>query len=99
MRHLTSIFFVFSLLLGTAAPAFAEEAAAAETGMSAAETAKAEAFIKGKHNKVRAVLRKPDTPKRGEELTVLLGEFLDYERLARLSLAEEWNKHSKKELL
>jgi phospholipid transport system substrate-binding protein len=44
------------------------------------------------------VLRKPDTPKRAEELTELLGEFLDYERLAELSLDKEWDKRSKKEL-
>jgi phospholipid transport system substrate-binding protein len=98
MRHFTPIFFVFALLVGVASPSLAQDSAAAETALSAADTAKAEAFIKGKHNRVRAVLRKPDTPKRAEELTDLLGEFLDYERLARLSLAEEWNKHSKKEL-
>ncbi len=98
MRHFTRIFFVFALLVGAASPSFAQDSAAAETALSASDTAKAEAFIKGKHNRVRAVLRKPDTPKRAEELTDLLGEFLDYERLARLSLAEEWNKHSKKEL-
>ncbi len=77
------------------APAAAAESANA---ISAAEAAEAEAFIKTKHNKVRAVLRKPDTPKRGQELTQLLGEFLDYERLAELSLAAEWDKRSKKEL-
>ncbi len=71
----------------------------AETGaVRAADAAKAEAFIKTKHNKVRATLRKPDTPKRAEELTELLGEFLDYEQLAKLSLDKEWDKRSKKEL-
>jgi phospholipid transport system substrate-binding protein len=98
MRHLTAIFFVFALLASWAPPAWGQDAAPAESALSAKETAKAEAFIKSKHNKVRAVLRKPDTPKRADELTELLGEFLDYDRLARLSLAEEWNKHSKKEL-
>lgn len=66
--------------------------------MTSAEIAQAEAFIKNKHNRVRAVLRKPDTPARAEELTQLLGEFLDYERLAELSLDEEWEKRSQKEL-
>ncbi len=42
-------------------------------------------------------MRKPDTPKRADELTVLLGEFLDYERLTRLSLDKEWNKRSPRE--
>jgi len=76
----------------------AESAVAAAGSMSAAQTAEAEAFIKTKHNKVRAVLRKPDTPQRAAQLTELLGEFLDYDRLARLSLAEEWDKRSDKEL-
>lgn len=82
-----------------AGPAAAEEvpASAAETAVSDADAAKAEAFIRTKHNKVRAVLRKPDTPARGEELTVLLGEFLDYDRLAKLSLDKEWAKRSRKE--
>ncbi len=31
------------------------------------------------------------------ELTVLLGEFLDYDRLAKLSLDKEWAKRSPKE--
>ena len=73
-------------------------ASVAAGGVSSAEAARAEAFIKTKHNKVRAVLRKPDTPKRADELTVLLGEFLDYDRLAELSLDKEWDKRSKKEL-
>jgi phospholipid transport system substrate-binding protein len=77
------------------APATAAESANA---ISPAEVAKAEAFIKTKHNRVRAVLRKPDTPKRGQELTELLGEFLDYQRLAELSLAAEWDKRSQKQL-
>jgi phospholipid transport system substrate-binding protein len=98
MRHFTPIPLVFALLLGVASPSLGQEPPAVETALSAAEAAKAEAFIKTKHNKVRAVLRKPDTPKRAEELTVLLGEFLDYDRLARLSLDKEWDKHSKKEL-
>jgi len=93
--------FAFSLLTtgaATAQEALADSAATPAGGVSAAEAKKAEAFIKTKHNKVRAVLRKPDTLARGEELTVLLGEFLDYDRLAELSLDKEWNKRSKKEL-
>ena len=94
-------FLAVALLL--AVPASAEEtpsgsAAVAAGGLSAAQTAQAEAFIKNKHNKVRATLRKPDTPRRAEELTELLGEFLDYRRLARLSLDKEWDKRSQKEL-
>lgn len=91
--------FVAALLL-LAGPVRAEEssASAPTVVVSAADAAKAEAFIKSKHNKVRAVLRKPDTPKRAEELTVLLGEFLDYDRLAELSLDKEWDKRSPKEL-
>jgi phospholipid transport system substrate-binding protein len=94
------------LLLGSlwfVGPAAAEEkpadTAATETGttISAADAAKAERFIRVKHNKVRGVLRTPDTPKRAEELTELLGEFLDYDRLTRLSLDKEWDKRSPRE--
>ena len=86
-------------MVGSASAEDSSPAAAAENGgLSAAQTAQAEAFIKTKHNKVRAVLRKPDTPKRADELTQLLGEFLDYRRLAELSLDKEWDKRSKKEL-
>jgi len=95
-------FFAASMLLLTV-PATAEDTPAGSAivesgGLSAAQAAEAEAFIRTKHNKVRAVLRKPDTPGRAEELTVLLGEFLDYERLAQLSLDKEWDKRTDKEL-
>ena len=98
---LISGFLATVLWLG--APASADDGPAAATvapksGLTAAQIADAENFIQTKHNKVRAVLRKPDTPKRAEELTELLGEFLDYERLSELSLDKEWNKRSKKEL-
>jgi phospholipid transport system substrate-binding protein len=85
--------------LWLAGPAAAEEmlASAADVGVSEAEAAKAERFIRTKHNKVRQVLRTPDTPKRANQLTDLLGEFLDYNRLARLSLDKEWAKRSPKE--
>ncbi|MGB3049692.1 MAG: ABC transporter substrate-binding protein [Polyangiales bacterium] len=82
-----------------AGPAAAEgtPTGASEVVVSDPQAAKAEAFIRTKHNKVLAVLRKPDTPARGARLTVLLGEFLDYGRLAKLSLDKEWEKRSPKE--
>ncbi len=89
--------------LWLAGSASAEETAtgtaevAGGAGISEAEAAKAEQFIRIKHNKVRRVLRKPDSPKRAEELTELLGEFLDYKRLTRLSLDKEWDKRSPRE--
>ena len=91
---------VIAAILLVAATAAAEDTppGAAEVAVSDAQIAKAEAFIRTKHNKVRAVLRKPDTPKRAEELTELLGEFLDYRRLSQLSLDTEWEKRSNKEL-
>ena len=103
MTRFASIPGFLALALLLAAPAIAQDPPAEATevatgGLTAAQTAQAEAFIKTKHNKVRAVLRKPDTPKRAEELTDLLGEFLDYQRLAELSLDKEWDKRSKKEL-
>ncbi len=96
-----SVFVAAVLSLG--GPASADDSPAAPavaTGstLSAAQIAAAESFIKTKHNKVRTVLRKPDTPQRAEELTDLLGEFLDYERLSKLSLDKEWDKRSKKEI-
>ncbi len=99
---LNSGFLAASLLL-LSVPATAQgtqtgSAIVASGGISAAQAANAEAFIRTKHNKVRAVLRKPDTPKRAEQLTVLLGEFLDYDRLAKLSLDKEWDKRTDKEL-
>ena len=96
----------FLLLTSTySAAARAEEPAAsaattdgqATSPISKAERAKAERFIKGKHNAVRKVLRKPNTPKRAEELTEVLGEFLNYDELAKLSLDTEWKKRSKKQ--
>jgi len=103
MTRLSILACLFIVSLSIAGAASAEEAAtgtavvAAGQGVSAADAAKAEAFIRTKHNKVRAVLRKPDTPKRAEQLTTLLGEFLDYDRLSRLSLDKEWAKRSPRE--
>jgi len=103
MTRLSMISCLVVVSLGLGASASAEETATgtdevtAGAAVSAAQAAKAEQFIRTKHNKVRAVLRKPDTPKRAEELTELLGEFLDYQRLTRLSLDKEWNKRSPRE--
>ena len=103
MTRLSMISCLVVASLGLGASASAEETATgtdevtAGAAVSAAQAAKAEQFIRTKHNKVRAVLRKPDTPKRAEELTELLGEFLDYQRLTRLSLDKEWNKRSPRE--
>ena len=85
------------LLLSSHAFAEGDPATATEIAVTAAEAEKAETFIRTKHNRVRQVLRKPDTPKRAEELTVLLGEFLDYDRLAKLSLDKEWVKRTPRE--
>ena len=88
---------IVSLLLSTRT--FAEEPprATADVGAGAAQAESAQRFIRTKHDKVRKVLRKPDTPKRADELTELLGEFLDYDRLAKLSLDKEWGKRTPKE--
>jgi len=69
----------------------------ADIGVTSAEAARAEQFIRAKHNKVRQVLRKPDTPQRAIELTDLLGEFLDYDHLAKLSLDTEWDRRTPRE--
>jgi len=99
MTRVSMISCLLLAFLWLAGPAAAEEmlASAADVGVSEAEAAKAERFIRTKHNKVRQVLRTPDTPKRANQLTDLLGEFLDYDRLARLSLDKEWAKRSPKE--
>jgi len=85
------------LLLARSVTAETPSSGTAEGAVTAAEAAKAEQFIRTKHNKVRQVLRKPDTPQRSIELTDLLGEFLDYERLAKLSLDTEWDKRTPRE--
>lgn len=89
------------MVLLASSPGIAQEPVADEAPGPAAITPQqakaAEAFIRTKHNRVRAVLRQPDTPKRAQRLTVLLGEFLDYEKLARLSLDREWDKRTPKE--
>jgi phospholipid transport system substrate-binding protein len=89
----------FIAFLWLAAPAAAEEApgGSATTAVSEADAVKAERFIRTKHDKVRQVLRRPNTPKRAEQLTDLLGEFLDYDRLARLSLDKEWDRRTPRE--
>jgi len=106
MTRLSIISCLIAASLWFAGPAGAEETpagAAVVSGGSGASTvsdaqaAKAEKFIRTKHNKVRQVLRQPDTPKRAERLTVLLGEFLDYDRLAKLSLDKEWAKRTARE--
>ena len=106
MTRLSMISCLIVASLFVAGPVAAEETPTGEatvsggsgaSAVSEAQSAKAEKFIRTKHNKVRQVLRKPDTPKRGEALTVLLGEFLDYDRLAKLSLDKEWAKRSVRE--
>jgi len=89
--------FAGSLLLARPVIAEAPGAGSSEPAVTQAEAAKAEQFIRTKHNKVRHVLRKPDTPQRAIELTDLLGEFLDYDRLAKLSLDTEWDKRTPRE--
>jgi len=104
MARLSIISGFLSASLFLAAPVAAEGtsvgnggAAVSEVRLTKAQIAQAEHFIRVKHNRVRQVLRKPDTPARGKELTKLLGGFLDYERLARLSLDKEWDEHSPRE--
>ena len=103
MTRLSMISCLIVACLWLAGSASAEETAtgtaeiAGGAGISKAEAAKAARFIRIKHNKVRQVLRKPDTPKRAEELTELLGEFLDYKRLTQLSLDKEWDSRSPRE--
>ncbi|MEM7139041.1 MAG: ABC transporter substrate-binding protein [Myxococcota bacterium] len=100
MHRMLAISVLFSALLGLSSAGFAQDSKGEEASASEISPAQAKAaatFIRTKHNKVRAVLRRPDTPKRAEELTVLLGEFLDYEKLARLSLDREWDKRTPKQ--
>ncbi len=95
MRSKITICAVCTLvLLTTAVGATAQPATEAKTEVNVGA---AEKFIRTKHDKVRVVLRRPDTPKRADELTALLGEFLDYDKLAELSLDREWTKRSPKE--
>jgi phospholipid transport system substrate-binding protein len=93
--------FVFGVFV-MVGPVRAEEAAATSVAPTRAESPavdvkSAETFIRARHNRVRAVLRQPDTPKRAAQLTELLGEFLDYDMLSELSLDEEWKQRSPRE--
>ncbi|MCZ6807735.1 MAG: ABC transporter substrate-binding protein [Deltaproteobacteria bacterium] len=97
MGRFTTISFVIAGLLSVAGPLLAQSPAAGSAADPVIDVEAAETFIRTKHNKVRAVLRRPDTPKRAERLTELLGEFLDYDMLSELSLDQEWNKRSPKE--
>jgi len=97
MRRFRTISLVIFALFLTTGPALAERPAPGESGDQAVDVAAAQQFIRTKHNKVRAVLRRPDTRKRAGQLTDLLGEFLDYDRLAELSLDQEWKERSPKE--
>lgn len=96
MARIALILSTLIAILSVGEPVAAQQAPTGSTGdaSSQADAAKAERFIRTKHNKVRQVLRRPDTPKRAQELTKLLGEFLDYDRLARLSLDKEWGKRT-----
>ena len=97
MARLTIVSLVIVGLLWVTGPLLAQSPAADNTADTTVDVEAAKTFIRKKHNKVRVVLRRPDTPKRAEQLTVLLGEFLDYDTLSELSLDQEWDKHSPKE--
>ena len=95
MGRLLAVLCVISTLSLATGKARAQRSA--QDQASVVDMGAAEEFIRTKHNKVRSVLRTPDTPKRANRLTVLLGEFLDYETLAQLSLDREWDKRSPKQ--
>jgi len=96
MRFLTNYVIILAFCAFNGSALAQRAAPPAEEG-STVDVRAAEGFIQKKHNRVRVVLRRPDTPKRAAELTELLGEFLDYDRLAKLSLDREWDKRSVKE--
>ena len=99
-RSISLVFFGVFLSVG---PVLAEEPAtvgseaSSAVDNSAVDIEAAETFIRARHNKVRAVLRQRDTPKRAARLTELLGEFLDYDMLSELALDQEWKQRSPKE--
>ena len=78
-------------------PATVGSEASSAVDNSAVDIEAAETFIRARHNRVRAVLRQRDTPKRAAQLTELLGEFLDYDMLSELALDQEWKQRSPKE--
>jgi len=99
-RSISLVFFGVFLSVG---PVLAEEPAtvgseaSSAVDNSAVDIEAAETFIRARHNRVRAVLRQRDTPKRAAQLTELLGEFLDYDMLSELALDQEWKQRSPKE--
>jgi phospholipid transport system substrate-binding protein len=97
MGRLLAISCVVSLLFAPATATLAQAPEASAAKDATIDKDAAESFIRTKHERVRRVLRRPDTPERAEQLTELLGEFLDYDTLAELSLDTEWDKRSPKE--
>jgi phospholipid transport system substrate-binding protein len=97
MARFTTMSFAIAGFLWVTGPLLAQSPTADSTADPTVDVEAAKAFIRKKHNRVRAVLRRPDTPKRAEQLTELLGEFLDYDTLSELSLDQEWDKRSPKE--
>jgi phospholipid transport system substrate-binding protein len=81
MRSLFAVTFAFSLLLAASPPARAQEPAAAE------------AFLRGRHDAVQQLLRRPARgdsamAQRRARLTEALGALLDYAELSRRALGE-----------
>lgn len=103
MAFFRSILFVIFGVFLSVGPVLAEEPAtvgseaSSAVDNSAVDIEAAETFIRARHNRVRAVLRQRDTPKRAAQLTELLGEFLDYDMLSELALDQEWKQRSPKE--
>lgn len=60
-------------------------------GIAGASSAGAQDFIQARQNKVTDLLRKPASAARDKQIASVLDGMLDYDRLARESLAQHWS--------
>lgn len=54
----------------------------------------AEDFVKARQGELTAILRKPDSPANQKEISAVFDRMLDYDKLAKDSLGDQWGKLS-----
>lgn len=65
--------------------------------LPAAAEGSAEGFVKARQSELTTLLRKPESPANQKEVAAVFDRMLDYDRLARESLADEWDKRTPEE--
>ncbi len=61
---------------------------------SYAHAESAEDFVKARQNELTAILRKPESPANQKEISAVFDRMLDYDKLAKDSLGDQWDKLS-----